>query len=162
MCHDNLSYALNMITSRKMNYLGPTGPRWAPCWPHEPCYLGHVCISWDALHVSFLWNQCWNWSFYGLMWSDDAVPSAFDCISADVSSPDPICSEQWRYWFIFPETKMTWKLQITKLTIVLSITILESWQSDHGILFPHSTSNWIITITITWTYAKTKILFTPQ
>ena len=23
--------------------LGPTGPRWAPCWPHEPCYLGvHV------------------------------------------------------------------------------------------------------------------------
>ena len=23
-------------------YLGPTGPRWAPCWPHEPCYLG--CI----------------------------------------------------------------------------------------------------------------------
>ena len=18
---------------------GPTGPRWAPCWPHEPCYL---------------------------------------------------------------------------------------------------------------------------
>ena len=22
-------------------HLGPTGPRWAPCWPHEPCYLGH-------------------------------------------------------------------------------------------------------------------------
>ena len=21
-------------------YLGPTGPRWAPCWPHELCYLG--------------------------------------------------------------------------------------------------------------------------
>ena len=20
--------------------LGPTGPRWAPCWPHKPCYLG--------------------------------------------------------------------------------------------------------------------------
>ena len=19
---------------------GPVGPRWAPCWPHEPCYLG--------------------------------------------------------------------------------------------------------------------------
>ena len=19
---------------------GPTGPRWAPCWPHELCYLG--------------------------------------------------------------------------------------------------------------------------
>ena len=22
--------------------LGPTGPRWAPCWPHELCYLGHI------------------------------------------------------------------------------------------------------------------------
>ena len=21
---------------------GPTGPRWAPCWPHELCYLGVV------------------------------------------------------------------------------------------------------------------------
>ena len=20
-------------------HLGPTGPRWAPCWPHELCYL---------------------------------------------------------------------------------------------------------------------------
>ena len=20
-------------------HLGPTGPRWAPCWPHKPCYL---------------------------------------------------------------------------------------------------------------------------
>ena len=24
--------------------LGPTGPRWAPCWPHEPCYLGEYSI----------------------------------------------------------------------------------------------------------------------
>ena len=22
-------------------HLGPPGPRWTPCWPHEPCYLGH-------------------------------------------------------------------------------------------------------------------------
>ena len=23
-------------------HLGPTRPRWAPCWPYKPCYLGHV------------------------------------------------------------------------------------------------------------------------
>ena len=23
-----------------MAHLGPTAPRWAPCWPHELCYLG--------------------------------------------------------------------------------------------------------------------------
>ena len=22
-------------------FMGPTGPRWAPCWPHEVCYLGY-------------------------------------------------------------------------------------------------------------------------
>ena len=28
-------------------HLGPKGPRWAPCWPHELCYLGDfaICIS---------------------------------------------------------------------------------------------------------------------
>ena len=25
-------------------HLGPTRPRWAPCWPHEPCYLGFPII----------------------------------------------------------------------------------------------------------------------
>ena len=20
------------------------GPRWAPCWPHEPCYQGFTCV----------------------------------------------------------------------------------------------------------------------
>ena len=25
-------------------HLGPGGPRWAPCWPHELCYLG--CLPW--------------------------------------------------------------------------------------------------------------------
>ena len=22
-------------------HLGPVGPRWVPCWPHEPCYQGY-------------------------------------------------------------------------------------------------------------------------
>ena len=24
---------------------GPIEPRWVPCWPHELCYQGHVCVS---------------------------------------------------------------------------------------------------------------------
>ena len=32
-------------------FLGPTGPRWAPCWPHELCYMG-----------------CWQ-TYQGLRWS---------------------------------------------------------------------------------------------
>ena len=32
-------------------HLGPIGPRWAPCWPHEPCYLGSAALQliWDAM-----------------------------------------------------------------------------------------------------------------
>ena len=26
-------------------HLGPVGPRWAPCWPHEPCYQGSSPLS---------------------------------------------------------------------------------------------------------------------
>ena len=27
-------------------HLGPDGPRWAPCWPHEPCYQGLLETKW--------------------------------------------------------------------------------------------------------------------
>ena len=26
-------------------HLGPVGPRWTPCWPHEPCYQGYDLIQ---------------------------------------------------------------------------------------------------------------------
>ena len=26
-------------------HLGPKGPRWTPCWPHELCYLGSLIID---------------------------------------------------------------------------------------------------------------------
>ena len=36
-------------------HMGPTGPRWAPCWPHELCYPGYFdeCQSdWICIHQS--------------------------------------------------------------------------------------------------------------
>ena len=27
-------------------HLGPTGPMWVPCWPHEFCYLGRLGLCW--------------------------------------------------------------------------------------------------------------------
>ena len=27
-------------------HMGPTGPRWAPCWPHELCYLRRSGTRW--------------------------------------------------------------------------------------------------------------------
>ena len=39
--------SVNCVMAQIANFMGPTwahlgpvGPRWAPCWPHEPCYQG--------------------------------------------------------------------------------------------------------------------------
>ena len=42
--------------------LGPTGPRWAPCWPHDPCYLGTENTSKFYSNGLLCWessNNCW-------------------------------------------------------------------------------------------------------
>ena len=35
-------------------HLGPVGPKWAPCWPHEPCYQGCAC-QW----IYSIYQPCW-------------------------------------------------------------------------------------------------------
>ena len=39
-------------------HLGPVGPRWAPCWPHKPCYQG--CLYQCICHrlIPFLSYMC--------------------------------------------------------------------------------------------------------
>ena len=43
----NLAYPPRLQGSSAQHgaHLGPTEPRWAPCWPHEPCYLGICGLS---------------------------------------------------------------------------------------------------------------------
>ena len=36
----SISLEISLIARFIGAHLGPTEPRWAPCWPHEPCYLG--------------------------------------------------------------------------------------------------------------------------
>ena len=36
------------FTGQHGAHLGPIGPRWASCWPHEPCYQGiHISVTVD-------------------------------------------------------------------------------------------------------------------
>ena len=45
--------ATNLIARFVGTHLGPTGPRWAPCWPNELCYLGsHYMKQWWPMHKS--------------------------------------------------------------------------------------------------------------
>ena len=34
-------------------HMGPTGPIWAPCWPHGLCYLGYF----DESRFNLIWND---------------------------------------------------------------------------------------------------------
>ena len=45
--------SLDNLLVRFMGPMGPTGPAWAPCWPHDPCYLGdYTCATnTDPTHV---------------------------------------------------------------------------------------------------------------
>ena len=38
------------------SHLGPTGPRWAPCWPYELCYLGNLVYSWCRNVDTWYWS----------------------------------------------------------------------------------------------------------
>ena len=38
-------------------HLRPTGPRWAPCWPHELCYLGMAAFSQTTFSNAFSWMK---------------------------------------------------------------------------------------------------------
>ena len=37
-------------------HLGPVGPRWAPCWPYEPCYQG--CHGWSNCDSGHKGTEC--------------------------------------------------------------------------------------------------------
>ena len=37
-------------------HLGLTGPRWAPCWPHEPCYQGSYIEYIKKLNFLIPWS----------------------------------------------------------------------------------------------------------
>ena len=50
-------------------HLGPVGPRWVPCWPHEPCYQGYqrvmILTSIPILQVWYDERLSWKPEDYG-------------------------------------------------------------------------------------------------
>ena len=73
-------------------HLGPTGPRWAPCWPNESCYLGIYVIEMRR----FIEISCHELhrSIFGMI-----VHGVFGCVFHDKSLG---C-----YWML--DTFIVWK-----------------------------------------------------
>ena len=54
-------------------HLGPVGPRWAPCWPHEPYYQGTAILF---LVWVIYFEACRKWQTY-CIWHSLAVLRKF-------------------------------------------------------------------------------------
>ena len=109
LSHDTICLVLQSMTRKKAliarllgpTHLGPTGPRWVPCWPHELFYLG-VCWVHSSLGT-------WTWTVYPRMtvlgenidtlWYMDvknchkACRAQPSCVSVDYRAYDRSC---WR------------------------------------------------------------------
>ena len=61
-CDSNVYFSSTTLIARFMGqhgaHLGPIGPRWAPCWPHELCYLGQYSVTFllPRDHVEYFWK----------------------------------------------------------------------------------------------------------
>ena len=72
-------------------HLGPTGPRWAPCWPHELCYLGGVITAPDCSNL----NLCWVYM-----------------------GPDVISAKSWlKWWCPISKTDLHISLYLGKMNL---------------------------------------------
>ena len=98
--------------------MGPVGPRWDPCWPHEPWYLG-----WNVLFMS-----CNTFLPSGLQWFEEhdadvqwflsvLIPWLQCCVSPAASNMQMntfirgISCKPWEYtitaWFVLHSHKIT-------------------------------------------------------
>ena len=68
-------------------HLWPTGPRWAPCWPHELCYLGS-CLPRVASHGN---NRIYSLSVYCLHRLDTSLWNPRE-------TRKWVCSERMMHW----------------------------------------------------------------
>ena len=70
-------------------HLGPVGPSWAPCWPHEPCSQGcqtiqHCQVHWilmaHTIPLLHTYNTCWNSLIYDLHYVTSTMASYVDAV----------------------------------------------------------------------------------
>ena len=67
----------------------PVGPRWAPCWPHEPCYQGKqkLCICSDNNSDDNTKTDVDASAYHHHGISSEDVPLRRDCLMAYSSPP---------------------------------------------------------------------------
>ena len=57
-CHDSIIYIPweQGLWGQHGAHMGPTGPRWAPCWSHESCYLGKGHGKYQSISIKLYYQ----------------------------------------------------------------------------------------------------------
>ena len=86
-------------------HLGPVGPIWAPCWPHEPCYQGTYphSMSNTCIRTSHTASCIWICYIAHLSRVHDKWHTPRRCLLFHYSvntMPNTACA--WTNWLYFP------------------------------------------------------------
>ena len=105
-------------------HLGPVGPRWAPCWTHEPCYQSmyyEIMVSlycYYEVHFSSSkhYTECIVW--YYVLWGAIICNHTHNLLSTTLifdMHNYRICQICWNCWILLPFISTTWSQFKTKL-----------------------------------------------
>ena len=97
----NALHAISSLRARFIKptwaHLGPTGPRWAPSWPHELCYLG--CYNWLCYSNTWLDSNCKiQWFLYYCPFRAEFMMRWW--YGNTFCMTDPLWGESIGYWWI--------------------------------------------------------------
>ena len=119
-------------------HLGPVGPRWAPCWPHEPFYQGPPL---PATHsYAILFNSIWHTLDETIKWPrhNNYARAAF-CVRSDGHLAISACY----YWVVWIVAERGYQLLILKIhhydlaefevsgPFTKLINLIQAWVSNH-------------------------------
>ena len=135
------------FTGPTLGSSGPTGPRWAPCWPHGLCYLGFpLCVHRSSVDSP---NKV------QVMWSSDVL--FVDNLKRLLNW------ESWRWWFdtsrrscditvIMSYYRTSWhrcNQNLTDIIPMIAVSVLQGfWQIYHIVL--HLRGKFVCYELITW------------
>ena len=92
-------------------HLGPIGPRWAPCCPHEPCYQGSHCLLTMEHKSTNCEMQAW------VLWSVTHLPPACECHSCSA-----VTMKNWCHLYMLPQPIM----HCPKIRAISQIQVLQA------------------------------------
>ena len=143
-------------------HLGPVGPRWPPCWRHEPCYQG-----WYMLHVSESGLSSHKWHGDVFAQSVD-IPVLFERLLCGTE-----LTQKGHHWYMVYPIKYVhgflirfcgYRYCFSEFVNVIYLHILFNTlrPRQNGCHFPDDIFKWIFLNENVWTWINISLKFVPR